>query len=443
MATGNMTTLQKFAAYSGKIASNPYVRAVQSGFVSIIPALILSSVATLLNAFIFNDGGILSGAIAADTLATIRQVFTATINATSNMLAIIVAAGIAYNLAKLKGYKNELGCVIMAVIIMFMLMPTTINVTVDETTVAGTNIFSTSYTGSGGMLVAILVGLVGTSLFMWLSSNKKLQIKMPAGVPDATVKAFNEVIPTVIVGVVFGLVALACNVLDMSIYDLVRSLIQAPLKGIATSPLGYAFVMGLGNLAFSVGIHSSVITQVVMPFEVANYAENVAALNAGLDIPNIISSGFWTYTYRLGGSGCILALVIAVFLVGRRKQSREVAKTGLIPALFNIGEPMIFGMPIVFNPILIIPFVLASVATVLVAYGVTAMGLVPVLAAYSPSQTPVLISGFLASGGNLATPIFQAVLLAMNVCIYAPFVKLYEASLPPEEPQEEAVTETA
>ena len=292
MATGNMTTLQKFAAYSGKIASNPYVRAVQSGFVSIIPALILSSVATLLNAFIFNDGGILSGAIAADTLATIRQVFTATINATSNMLAIIVAAGIAYNLAKLKGYKNELGCVIMAVIIMFMLMPTTINVTVDETTVAGTNIFSTSYTGSGGMLVAILVGLVGTSLFMWLSSNKKLQIKMPAGVPDATVKAFNEVIPTVIVGVVFGLVALACNVLDMSIYDLVRSLIQAPLKGIATSPLGYAFVMGLGNLAFSVGIHSSVITQVVMPFEVANYAENVAALNAGLDIPNIISSGF-------------------------------------------------------------------------------------------------------------------------------------------------------
>lgn len=438
MAEGKMSALQKVASYSGKIASNPYVRATQSGFVSIIPALILSSLATLLNAFIFNDGGILSGAIAADTLAVVRQVFTAAINATSNLLAIIVAAGISYNLAKLKGYRNELGCVIMAVIVMFMLMPTTIDVTVDDATVAGTNIFSTSYTGSGGMLAAILVGLAGTSLFIWLSCNEKLQIKMPAGVPDATVKAFNEVFPTVLVGVVFGLVALACNFLDTSLYDLIRSVIQAPLKGIATSPLGYAFVMGLGNLAFSVGIHSSVITQVVMPFEVANYAENVAALNAGLDIPNIISSGFWTYTYRLGGSGCILALVIAVFLVGRRKQSREVAKTGLIPALFNIGEPMIFGMPIVFNPILIIPFVLASVATVLVAYGVTAMGLVPVLAAYSPSQTPVLISGFLASGGNLATPIFQAVLLAMNVCIYAPFVKLYENSLPPEDGAQDA-----
>lgn len=369
-----MSKLQKVAAFSGKIAANPYVRSVQSGFVAILPVLILSSVATLLNAFIFNDGGILSTVLDAGMLATVRQVFTAAINASSNMLAIVVAAGIAYNLAKIKGYKNELGCIIMAVVAMFMLMPTTIDVTVDDVTVAGTNIFSTAYAGSGGMLTAIVVGLAGTSLFIWLSSNKKLQIKMPAGVPDATVKAFNEVIPTVIVGAVFGLVALACNMAGMSIYDLIRSLIQAPLKGIAMSPLGYAFIMGLGNLAFSVGIHSQVITQVVMPFEVANYAENVAALNAGLDIPNIISSGFWTYTYRLGGSGCILALVIAVFLVGRRRQTREVAKTGLIPALFNIGEPMIFGMPIVFNPILIIPFVLASVATVLVAYGVTAMG---------------------------------------------------------------------
>lgn len=438
-----MTTMKKtsiidtMASASRKMAQNIYIKSLQSGFASLVPAMILSSVATLFSAFIFNDGGMMSGLIAADILSNLRSISTTITNATTQMLSILTAISISYYYQKNKNFDNPLGAFTMAFILMIILMPLTNPVTVGETAGEVSNMLSFTYTGSSGLIIAILVGLFGTSLFIKFSNNDKLRIKMPAGVPEATAKSFNIVIPTVLVGIIFGILGYAFRAFGTTAYGFIATVVQAPLSTIATNPLGYAVIQMLGNLAFSFGIHSSVITSTTMPFTMANYAENTAAIAAGLPLPHIISDAFLNYTNRIGGSGCVLALVIAILLVSRRKDSRDMAKIGGIPALFNIGEPMIFGAPIIFNPLLAIPFVLSTGVTILVGYGLTAIGFVSPLALYTPSTTPVLISGFLAGGGDLKVVLVQLIILVANVLLYIPFVKMNDKAQALEDEESE------
>lgn len=436
MAEQKMTLMQRLATWSNKFASNVYIRAIQGGFVAIIPAMILSSVATLLSTYILNDGGILSGFVAADALATVRLACTAITNGTTNLLGFIVVIGISYNLSTYKGFDNVLGSVLCALITMVVLMPTQVQVTIDDFTGLASGVISTTNTGSGGLIVAILVGVFGTKLFMSFSNNDKLRIKMPAGVPEATVKSFNVVIPTVLVGLIFGVVATAFNFFGTNLYQAITTTIQAPISGIATSAVGYAIIQGLGCLFFGFGVHSFVFTSVAMPFTTANYAENTALLAAGEAPIHIVNEAFKVFQ-RLGSTGCILALVIAIFLVSRRTQHRQVAKIAAIPAIFNIGEPIIFGLPIVFNPIMIIPFVTTTVVTLLLAAGATAIGIIPILTIYTPNTMPALINAFVASGGNLMVVLVQFALLVIDVLIYIPFLKFYESTLPPEEEAED------
>lgn len=432
------SVLDGLAATSRKMAQNIYVKSLQSGFASLVPAMILTSVGTLLSAFIFNDGGICAGFLSAEILANIRGIATSIANGTTQMLSILTAISISYYFQKNKNFDNPLGAFTTAFILMIILMPLTNPVTIGEVSGEVRNMLSFTYTGSSGLIVAILVGLFGTDLFIRFSGNDKLKIKMPAGVPEATAKSFNVVIPTILVGFIFGILGLIFRLFGTSAYGFIAAVIQAPLGKIATNPIGFAVIQMLGNLAFAFGIHSSVFTSVTMPFTMANYAENTAALAAGTQIPHIISDAFLNYTNRIGGSGCVLALVIAILIVSRRKDSRDMAKIGGIPALFNIGEPMIFGAPIIFNPLLAIPFVLSTGVAIGISYILTAIGFIQPLAVYTPSTTPVIMSGFLASGGDLKVVFTQILILAVCVLLYIPFVKLNDKAAAAEEAGEEA-----
>ena len=130
----------------------------------------------------------------------------------------------------------------------------------------------------------------------------------------------------------------------------------------------------------------------------------------------------------MGGSGCTLALLIATFIWGKWRPSREVAKLGILPAIFNINEPVIYGYPIVFNIPLMVPFVLNTIIGILVGYFATVIGLVNPTCIQVPWTTPIIASGFLSTGGDWRAAVLQVVLLALFVIIYLPFMKASEVA---------------
>ncbi len=426
--------LEKATEISVKFAQNMYVRSIRDGFSVYMPFMIASSFATLFSSLIFKADGILSWMLSNDVLASLRSLCSMVTNGTNNIISIMIGPSIAFYLVRYKKFENPMGAVATALASMIILMPLQVSAKVGEASGMVTGFFQTKYTGTNGILLGMFVGLLVTDFYIFLSNNKKLQIKMPAGVPEATVRSFNVMIPTCLVCFTVGIISYVFSLFGTDAYQFVMSVIQAPLKGLATSPAGYIFVSAIANFCFTLGIHSSVVNNVALrPFLSGNFSENVAAVAEGLTAPHIISDAFMAYDKRLGGAGCTLALVIAIFFVSKKKQNREMAKIGAIPSLFNIGEPMIFGLPIMLNPFLMIPYVLAPIACEIIAYFATVIGFVQPLAIYTPNTTPIILSGFLAGAGDIKVCILQVVLLVVATLIYMPFIKLYERTMVEEE----------
>jgi len=182
-------------------------------------------------------------------------------------------------------------------------------------------------------------------------------------------------------------------------------------------------------LLWSLGIHGmNVVSSIAYPFWMTQLAANAEAAAKGLPLPGIVTEPFFHVFTHLGGSGTTWPLTI-MFLLSASAQLRTIGRAELIPAIFNINEPLIFGAPIVLNPILIIPFILAPAAVVTINYFAFAVNLVPKPLIQLPFTVPVFISGFLSSGGHWQGALLQLVNLIVTAIIYYPFFKMYEAQL--------------
>lgn len=183
----------------------------------------------------------------------------------------------------------------------------------------------------------------------------------------------------------------------------------------------------LGNLLFTQGIHQSVIySSILEPLLIVNMTENMAAFAAGEPIPNIINVAMVPSFGLLGGSGCTICLIIATLLFSKYKPSRDIVKLSVVPGVFNINEPMIFGYPIVCNYALVIPFIAIPAMGITIGYFATTLGLMNPCVVQIPWTTPVLLSGFLATGGDWRAVIVQAIIVVLGVLIYLPFMKASE-----------------
>ena len=166
--------------------------------------------------------------------------------------------------------------------------------------------------------------------------------------------------------------------------------------------------------------------RVLEPLLIVNMTENMAAYAAGETIPNILNVAMVPAFGMMGGSGSTICLVIATLLFSKYKPSRDIVKLAMVPGLFNINEPIIFGYPLVFNYALILPFILVPAMGITIGYIATAIGFMNPCVVQIPWTTPVLLSGFLATGGDFRAVIVQAVILALGVLIYLPFMKASE-----------------
>lgn len=282
-------------------------------------------------------------------------------------------------------------------------------------------------------VIGIAVAFLSVHIYAWVNSKGWI-IKMPEGVPPTVEQSFSALIPAGVTITVFCAINWAFALTPYgSAFQFVFDILQAPLLSLGNTlgamVIAYIFL----HFFWFFGVNGgSVVGAVFNPILQTLAAENAAALVAGQPIPNIISQQFQDLFATFGGCGSTLSLLIAMILFCKSKRVTELAKLSLVPGIFGINEPIVFGLPIVLNPTILIPFMLVPTINIVVSYVVMSIGLVPYCNGIQlPWTTPVIISGFLAT--NWAGALLQAILLVVGVFIYLPFIKIIDKQYLEEE----------
>lgn len=288
---------------------------------------------------------------------------------------------------------------------------------------------ASSALGMRGMILAILVGItVPKSVKFLLAKNVK--IHMPNSVPKFVEEGFALLLPAIIICVCAGIINYCFTLLGYSSFQtFFYSMIQVPIQNIGLSPVGFIFISCLGALVMWPGLHASTISAFIQPLALAASAANLEAWNASGSLPNIIDYSFMQSGKFGGGSNLLLACLVALIFC-KSKQLKSVAKLGIVPALFCIGEPILFGFPMMLNPLMVFPMVLSTITTYVVYYVGIASGLVGrFTGVVLPWTTPPILNVLLSSSTPLAAVIMQIVAMLVGMAVYYPFIKAYDKQL--------------
>ncbi|BDS54851.1 PTS sugar transporter subunit IIC [Streptococcus pneumoniae] len=284
----------------------------------------------------------------------------------------------------------------------------------------------TAFMASKGLFVAMILGLINGYIYQWFI-NHNIQIKMPDGVPPAVSKSFSAIIPGAVTIVGWLIVYATLDKLSLpNFHEIAQVALGGPLGLLGNNVIGLLILIFLNSSFWFVGLHGgNVVNAVMKPLWLANLDANKVAYQTGETLPNIFTSVFMDNFVFIGGGGATIGLVLALGYLAHKKKASKQLKTlapiTVIPGLFNINEPAMFGVPIVLNILLLVPFILAPMFNLLVAWGAMASGLVP-LTYTDPGWTmPPVISGLLATG-SISGSLLQIVLIVLDVLLYLPFV---------------------
>jgi PTS system cellobiose-specific IIC component len=347
-----------------------------------------------------------------------------------NIAALLIAPMTAWSLARNRNFDNPVSAVVIALSSYIMMMPMHLEVVPDgaKATVTVSQMLSFANIGSTGIFAGVIIGLLSTELFIRIAGIEKLNISLGENVPPAVGKSFSALIPTIITLSTFAVIAaVLANVLHTDLIHLITTLIQQPLRLINTSLPGTIFIYSFGNFLFTLGIHQSVVNGVILePFLLINTNENMLAFANGQPIPHIINNIFVPTFGMIGGTGSTISLLLAIFIFSRQKSAKQVARLSISPGLFNINEPVIFGLPIVFNLPLMIPFVLLPAIGIYFAWLCTTLGWMSRCVVMIPWTTPPILSAWLATAGDWRAVVVQLIIIVFGVFFYLPFLKIAE-----------------
>ncbi len=435
--------LQRINDFARKMASMIYFRALRDGFVSTVPFLVLAGVMILVNNIIIApDTGWIAGFVSADTLGTWQELGNKIINGTLNCYSLMIGALIANSLAKNRGEENPIfsSLVTIAVIMIFLPLTNAVVPVGAEQPVEVGGVAVLSYLGTSGIFVAILAAIFSTELFIRISRSDKLKFKLNGnGIPPAVAQSFEAMAAIMLTLLIFGLISFGIHQLTgMEIHELINKIIQAPLVHLTTSLPGFLVLCFFTNLLFALGIHpSGIVNPILEPPLLVAMNQNTEAFANHQDIPNIIVLPFRDLYGHIGGTGSTIALIIAIFIFSRKKVNKQFASMSGPLGIFNINEPVIYGFPVVFNPMIMIPFIFGPLLAFAIAYFATWAGLVSRIVVYVPWSMPPLVNAWVASGGDFRNVILQFLLIVMMVAIYFPFLRAYENSMAAELPATE------
>ena len=419
-----------FGMIATRLGNQIHLRTLRDAFASFMPFMILAGFVTLVNYVILEPTGFMGNLINPETLKTMQEVGISIANGTLNISTLLIVVAVSYHMSANREYNNPIAAMLVALSVFIVLTPMSMMFTPEGAAEAMKigGVIPTSYTSASGMFVGIFVGLLATELFIKLSTIEKLQINLAGEIPPAVIKSFNVLIPIMLTVLAFALVSFATiQITGMDANTLISKIIITPLSNVTTGLPGFVLITSIANLFFGFGIHQAVISGALLdPFLLQNMQENMIAYANNQEIPHIINMAFKDTFAVMGGSGNTIALLIPIFLFGRKKQYKDFAKLTVAPAVFNINEPIIFGLPIVFNVSLIIPFVLAPAFSLTVAYFATSMNIISPVVVQIPWTTPPVVSAFLATGGDWRAAVLQILIIAASVFIYLPFLRIDE-----------------
>ncbi|GFH42654.1 PTS lactose transporter subunit IIC [Lactococcus hodotermopsidis] len=429
--------ISKVNDYAQTVASEMHMRALRDGFVTSLPFLFIAGIMILINYVILAPDGFLLGKVVDAALLTTIQGFGARlINGSMNIFSVIVIVLISNSIAKSRKLPNAGLAISVALGAFFITLPmaTKFSITELDNLVEVPGAIASSAFGTQTMLIAILCAMLATELYAKFLQSAKFKINMGSNVPEAVTESFNSLFPIAFTLIIFAAFTFFVHQISgQELQELINNTIQKPLLGLTTHPVGFLVLECIGILLFSVGIHPTGVTPFVDPILTLATNENAEAFAAHQAIPHIITTPFRDLYGHIGGTGQTLALVIVIFFLSRRKSNRTFGKMTLPTSIFNINEPIIFGFPIVFNPFMMIPFVLAPMVSLIIAYIATSLDLVSRIVVYVHWSTPPFLNAFFASGGDFRNVILQLVVLVISVFIYIPFLSLYENTMPVED----------
>jgi PTS system cellobiose-specific IIC component len=412
---------------AGKVSSNRYLMAIRDGFMVAMPLLIIGAIFLLMgNLPITGYAPFMASTFGPNWNAPFNVVF----DSTMNIMTIFVILGIANSLANqydLEGISSA----VIALVAFLIMTPFNVLFTPEGAKAAATvgGVIPMEWVGSKGLFVGLLTAILAVEVIRFVV-RRGWTIKMPEGVPPTVSKAFSALIPAFIVSVVFVTVRLLFAATPFAtIHNFVFKFLQTPLQNLGdTLPANLVSNLFI-QLFWCFGIHgSNVVGSVMSPINTALSAENLAAFQAGVPVdqlPNIITGQFQELYIQLGGSGATLSLCLAMIFLGRSKQVKTLGRLALAPGLFNINEPITFGLPIVLNPVMMIPFILTPLALSVVSYVAIATHLVPRTSGVMvPWTTPPILGGFLIAGVRGA--LLQLVLMVVAFLIYYPFLRVVD-----------------
>lgn len=405
------------------------IKALKDGMMYVLPFLIVGSLFLLL-------ANIPIPAIAQWlTNSGWSEIFNQIYQSSFSLMAIFAVVGICYTYIKNEKITGAFSGSLAALGAFILLLPFEIKTPKGEVI---PNVIAKDWTAGKGMICAIFIGLSAGYIYSFCV-KKDWRIKLPDSVPSAVAASFSSLVPTgavlVIGGIVFALFKFLGNT---NFAEFIYSVIQTPLQGI-TDSLGGVIIMSLVmSLLWWCGIHGgSICGAILTPILQSNLASNQAILDAGkkLNVANgghIFTQQFWDNYLCMTGAGIVVGMVIYLVFFAKSQALKELGKLSIFPNFFNIDEPVIFGVPVVMNFYLIIPFVFFPMLVGVISYLLMQIGILPLFSGVMvPWTTPPIISGFLIGGWR--TAVWQLVIIVLSVVVYWPFIRKYDESLVKQE----------
>lgn len=412
--------------FATKVNSFRYIMVIKNAFASLIPVIITGAFGTLFSAMVFDNENGLARIKALSFLAELKPISSAVSYVTLSFLTIYAVFLIGIELARLNNVKGIFPGIV-AVMSYLSVNPFVYEyVNADNITVIAENVLAKQYTDTKGLFLGMFVVIASIELYCWLGRQERLKLKMPDTVPTNVSESFSALFPTILTVAIIATAGFVIKaVTGMYAYDIIYNIVQRPLEGIVQGLPGILLLMFIAQVFWVIGIHGNQMVKPVRePLLLAAIAVNTEAFEAGKEIPNIITMPFWDMYMSMGGSGVTIGLLIAILLVSKRDDMREITKLSLAPGIFNINEPVIFGMPIMLNPILAIPFIATPLITGTIGYIATSLGFAAKAVVMVPWPMPPIVNAYLATAGDIGAVVTQIICIIVSILIYLPFVKV-------------------
>lgn len=406
--------IEKMKPFFERISNNPYLRAIRDGFITLIPVILFSSI-FLLVAYVPN---IFSFYWSAEVEGILMKAYNGSMGILGLMMASTVSKSLTENFNGKLPKTNQINSVstMMAAIIGFVLIG------VDP--VEGG--LATGYMGTKGLLTAFVVGFVVPNVYRFCVKNN-ITIKMPEEVPGNISQTFKDLIPMTISVVFFWLFDLVFrNLTGVGFSEKVIELFQ-PIFRAADGYVGLSLIFGAMAFFWFVGIHGpSIVEPAVAAIYITNVETNLQLFQNGEHASRILSQGSQYFVATLGGTGATLVITLMFAFMAKSKQLKTIGRASSVPVLFGVNEPILFGAPIVLNPIFFIPFIFTPIVNVwLFKFFVDVLGMNGFI--YNlPWTTPGVLGLILGTGFAGLSFVLMPLLLVVDFLIYYPFFKVYD-----------------